>query len=260
MNRTAAVPETGAAGLRPNVRITRRLHDYQAEHMLYGCCGASCPGKSGSTALPRWRQQAQYAAGHTLNDFFSLPPEVRSYTPIQPILHRRWPPNSGAFLSRAHSREIQSGVADGLIAFIAGSHAKEVPLMLYEQWHVPVPALGLELSMIIQLAWASATKPGTIVIEKYMVGMDENVVQAFFHMCHVFCVEAFGSPPSSIEICSLLGGERRIYEPAAYPYRESLDYVRLLALMLEEAQEDRQPVKGRSLSGEESYGRGLVMQ
>lgn len=259
MSRKAGVPEAEAAGLKPGAGMIRRLHDYQVEHMLYDCRGASCPAKSGPTALPRWRQQAQYAAGHTLNDFYSLPPEVRRQTPIQPILHRRWPPNGGAFLSPAHSREIQSSVADGLISVIAGSHTGEVPLMLYEQWHVPVPALGLELSMIVQLAWASPAKPGTVVIEKFMVGMDENVVQAFVHMCHVFCVEAFGCPPSSIEICSLLGGERRIYEPDANSYRESLDYVRLLALMMEEVQEERRPVMGRSHSGEEAYGRGLVM-
>lgn len=51
-----------------------------------------------ATGLPRWRQQVQYAVGHTLNDFYSLLPEVRRETPIQFLLERRWPPRGMLFL------------------------------------------------------------------------------------------------------------------------------------------------------------------
>lgn len=89
--------------------------------------GAEDPtGGAAATGLPRWRQQVQYAVGHTLNDFYSLQPEVRRETPIQFLLERRWPPKGTAFPSLMHYWDIKTAVADELMRIVSGNHTREV--------------------------------------------------------------------------------------------------------------------------------------
>ncbi|WP_379129438.1 hypothetical protein [Paenibacillus sp. sgz500958] len=85
----------------------KRLLDYRVEHILMG--GAAVPGKDNpATGLPRWQQQVQYTVGHTLNDFYSLSPEVRRETPIQSLVERRWPQRDEAFHSFLQYWDIKS--------------------------------------------------------------------------------------------------------------------------------------------------------
>lgn len=130
----------------------KRLHDYRVEHIMLGGAENLSSGAP-ATGLPRWRQQVQYAVGHTLNDFYSLLPEVRRETPIQFLLERRWPPRGDAFPSLLQYWDIKTSIADELMRIVSTNHLLEIPVMLYEQWYVPVPELSLELSMITQLAW-----------------------------------------------------------------------------------------------------------
>lgn len=209
-----------------------RLNDFRMEHIMLG--GAEMNG-SGAPAkgVPRWRQQVQYAVGHTLNDFYSLQPEVRRETPVQFLLERRWPPKGHAFPSLMHYWDIKQAVADELMRIVAGNHTGEIPVMLYEQWHVPVPELEIELAMIFQLAWSSWQEGRCLNIQKFMVSGNEDVITGFLHMASVFCHQAYGKPAETIGIYSLLDGRRHIFDGAGIPLQESLDYVRLLSVFLE---------------------------
>ncbi len=196
--------------------------------------GAEISGSGApSTGLPRWRQQVQYAVGHTLNDFYGMPPEVRRETPVQFLLERRWPPKGGAFPSLMQYWDVKQAVADELIRIVAGNHPGELPVMRYEQWHVPVPELSVELSVIFQLAWASRQKGRSLNIQKFMVHSNEEVISGFLHMANLFCHMAYGEPADTIEIYSLLDGGRHSVDGAELPLQESLDYVRLLSVFLE---------------------------
>ena len=210
----------------------RRLHDYRMEHIMLGGAENSSSGAP-STGLPRWRQQVQYAVGHTLNDFYGLPPEVRRETPVQFLLERRWPPKGGAFPSLMQYWDVKQAVADELIRIVAGNHTGELPVMRYEQWHVPVPELSVELSVIFQLSWASRQKGRSLSIQKFMVHGNEEVISGFLHMANLFCHTAYGEPADTIEIYSLLDGRNHRFDGGDLPLQESLDYVQLLSVFLE---------------------------
>lgn len=189
--------------------------------------GARCTGQ------PHWRQQVQYAVGHTLNDFYSLQPEVRRETPVQFLLQRRWPPKGTAFPSLLHYWDTKTAVADELVRIASGNHIGEVPVLLYEQWHVPVPELAIELAMIFQLAWHSRKDGRSLQLQKFMVNENEEVITGFLHMANVFCHKAYGEPAETIEIYTLLDSRRHIFDGAGIPLAESLDYVRLLSVFLD---------------------------
>ncbi|MBW4082959.1 hypothetical protein [Paenibacillus sp. S150] len=208
-----------------------RLNDFRMEHIMLG--GAESPGSGAPvTGLPRWRQQVQYAIGHTLNDFYSLQPEVRRETPVQFLLERRWPPKGDAFPSLMHYWEVKTAIADELMRMVSVNHMQEVPVLLYEQWHVPVPVLDIELAMIFQLAWNSAVPGRCLSIQKFMVNGNEEVITGFLHMANVFCHQAYGMPAETVEVYSLLDGRKAIFDGAGIPLTESLDYVRLLSVFL----------------------------
>ncbi|WP_313641883.1 hypothetical protein [Paenibacillus sp.] len=210
----------------------KRLHDYRMEHIMLGGAENLSSGTP-ATGLPRWRQQVQYAVGHTLNDFYSLLPEVRRETPIQFLLERRWPPKGDAFPSLLQYWDIKTSIADELMRIVSSNHLQEIPVMLYEQWYVPVPELKLELSMIIQLAWNSLQNSRSLNIQKFMVNGNEDTIAGFLHMTNVFCYAAYGEPAETVEIYSLLEGSKYSYHGHTFSQKESLDYVRLLAVFLE---------------------------
>lgn len=218
-----------------DVHITRykRLYDYRMEHIMLGGAVNLSSGAP-ATGLSRWIQQVQYAVGHTLNDFYSLLPEVRRETPIQFLLERRWPPRGDAFPSLLQYWDIKTKIADELMRIVSSNHLEEIPVMLYEQWYVPVPELKLELSMITQLAWTSTQNDRSLNIQKFMVNGNEDINTAFLHMTNVFSHHAYGKPVESVEIYALLEGRKYTYNGRAFTYNESLDYVRLLSVFLEQ--------------------------
>ncbi|MFC3745957.1 hypothetical protein [Paenibacillus sp. GCM10012306] len=238
-----------------------RLHDYRMEHIMLG--GSVKEGKGAlATGLPRWRQQVQYAVGHTLNDFYSLRPEVRRETPIQFLLERRWPPKGEAFPSLLHYWDVKTTISDELTRIVSVNHLQEIPLMLYEQWFVPVPELEVDLSMIFQLAWNSGTSGRSLSIQKFMVNGNDDVITGFLHMANVFCNQAYGQPFETVEIYSLLDGRKHSFDGGAISYAESLDYVRLLSVFLDHTElADRAVCSSnrRNDKNEDVYGRFGLM-
>jgi len=203
------------------------------EHIMLGG-SVNVSNGAPATGLPRWRQQIQYAVGHTLNDFYSLTPEVRRETPIQFILERRWPSRGDAFPSLLQYWDLKTSIADELIRIVSSNHLNKNPIMLYEQWYVPVPDLKLELSMITQLAWKSSEMGKSLDIQKFMVNGNEDTITGFLHMTNVFCHNAYGEPAGNVEIFSLLEGRKYTYKGHEISYKESLDYVRLLSVFLDQ--------------------------
>ncbi|MNB68378.1 hypothetical protein D3C81_145430 [compost metagenome] len=232
-----------AAEKQPEIRF-QPLRDYIVERMLLDMTEAE---KQAGAVLPKWRQQVQYAVGHTLNDFYSLTPDVRRQTPIQFILEHRWPSRSNAFSSLLHYWEVKNKVMDSLIRAVSYNRDHYVmPVKLYEDWHVAVPELGMDLSVIFQLVWqmqGSSGKDG-LIIQKFMTCRCEEVAEGFYHMVNVFCHKAYGKPPERVELFFLMEGEQRCYPGDCYSLEYSLDYLRLLSVL------DESPDSGaKSLSG-----------
>lgn len=219
-----------------------RLEDFRMEHIMLGGTEIS-GGSAPATGLPRWSQQVQYAVGHTLNDYYSLQPEVRRETPVQFLLERRWPPQGTAFTSLLHYWDVKTKIADELMRIVSVNHLQDVPVKLYEQWHVQVPELSIELAMIFQLAWNSRDAGRCLKIQKFLVGSHEDVITGFLHMSNVFCHYAYGQPAESIEVYSLLDGRRHLFDGAGISLAESMDYVRLLAVFLKQNEAEQQVSK-----------------
>ncbi|WP_215186133.1 hypothetical protein [Paenibacillus albidus] len=259
MDRSAGNRSAGSE--RTTGALSSRLLDYRMEHLMLSGAGYSDSGQA-APGLPRWRQQTQYAIGHTLNDFYSLLPEVRRETPIQFLLERRWPSQGDAFPSLLHYWDVKTAVSDELMRIASVNHLQDIPVMLYEQWFVPVPQLKLELSIIFQLAWRSGVSGRSLKMQKFMVSGNEEVITGYLHMANVFCQQAYGEPPETVEIYSLLDGRKHCFDGAAFTLKESLDYVQLLSVFVEEEEEaSRSPrcSNRRSDIGEDAYrGYGLM--
>jgi hypothetical protein len=187
---------------------------------------------------------------------------VRRETPIQFLLERRWPPKGEAFPSLLHYWDVKTAISDELMRIVSSNHFQDIPVMLYEQWFVPVPELSLELSMIFQLAWNAGTPGRSLIMQKFMVNGNEDVITGFLHMANVFCTQAYGAPPEKVEIYSLLDGRKHCFDGGAISYAESLDYVRLLSVFLEQEElADRSAYASdrRSDRSEDTYGRFGLM-
>lgn len=234
------VPET------QDSRQLTELHDYRVEYTLLSEAGA----------LPRWKQQAQYALGRALCDYYSLSPQVRMETPIQFVLERVWPPNSRAFPSLLDYWDVKTKLADELTRFACAEDPADYPVMRYEQWSVPVPQLSIKLSLIVQLGWQAPEEGKGLILQKFMVQGDDEVIKAFIHMANVFCRMAYGVPPERIEVHSLLDGMKHVATGAKLPLENSLDYMRLLAAYMQEEQPEPQPAC--SAGGAEDTSRSLL--
>ncbi|MDT3426736.1 hypothetical protein J2Z22_002270 [Paenibacillus forsythiae] len=236
-----------------------KFHDYIVERALLDMAETN----GGGNGLPLWRQQVQYAVGHTLNDYYSLTPGVRAQTPVQFLLERRWPPGFRSFSSMMHYWHVKNRICDTLVRLVGSSHEREVPFMLYEQWHVPVPELQMDLSIIFQLVWHSGGRGGSLNVQKFMVCGNADVARGFIHMANVFCRKTYGAPPESVEIHFLMEGERRRYDGNMYSLEASLDYLRLLSVLSGErgwgSGGCTSNGESRSAAGEDTWARHLLM-
>ncbi|GGA28185.1 hypothetical protein [Paenibacillus physcomitrellae] len=180
-----------------------------------------------------WHQRVQYAAGHALNDYFSLQPHQRLSTPIQSMLNRRWPRSKEGFNSSLHYWEIYNCVVASLTRFCTVLFS-QTPILMFEEMQVRVPELAADLSMIFPAIWQGSSKAGGVKLQKFMVEDQPELMQAFLHMANVFWNSAYGYPPDEIEIVVLLAGQTFVYPKDSLNLQKSLDYVLLLSETVEQ--------------------------
>ncbi|ETT48161.1 MULTISPECIES: hypothetical protein [unclassified Paenibacillus] len=206
----------------------RLLEDYRLEEMLRSPHRFIRPEPVSEQRLPlQWRHRVQYAVSHAVNAFYSLDPDVRKEVPVQYLLEKWWPRKTDGFESVLHYWDVKNKITDELSLAIAMNDDLKHPAILFEQWRTELPSLSMHLSMIIQAAWQPEGWD-SLLIQKYMVVHDPNVVEAFQHMVSAFCWEAFGKLPGMIEIYCLLEGRKIRYIPGRQSLIRSMDYIRLI--------------------------------
>ncbi|OMC68473.1 MULTISPECIES: hypothetical protein [unclassified Paenibacillus] len=212
----------------PHKRI---LTDYKLEEMLWSERSLNrlrnlAKGKQQSL---EWRHRVQYAVSHTINDYYSLTPEVRREVPIQYLLEKRWPKHTTDFESSDHFWNVKWGVTDELVRLLTQHTELLQPVLLYEEHKAYISDLHMDLSVIFQVAW----QPDHMVqkglyIQKYIVNYHEEVIRAYQNMMIVFCHHAFGCIPERIEVNCLLDRRKITLIPDEHRYDEALDYVKLV--------------------------------
>lgn len=205
-----------------------RLEDYKLEELLRSPHRENEPVNRDVT----WKQLAQYAASQCLNEFYALPIKARTELSITAIIERRWSNRYYKFHSNEHYLQIKQKVISHLTAFLTGEFRTCEPIVRFEQLSTYVPSMDLELSQIFQLIIEDASAVNGYTVQKYVIDEQEATVSTFFHMTTVFCAHAFEALPATIEVLSLLSGNRFIYYPDDSTLRESLDYMRLAKSLL----------------------------
>lgn len=215
-----------------------RIEDYKLEELL------SCPEqfaimKSGRKRerSVNWRQMVQFAASHSVNDFYRLPDEARTQEAIEAAVEHWWTNRNYIFHSDEHYLQMKQMVKAHLTAFLLGGLCKGMPVIFYEQLTTYVEELDLEISQIFHLV--SADKEGganDYIVQKLAVDSDEDSLDLFFHMTSVFCTSAFGKLPTRMEVLSLLNGKRTVFVPDEASLGRSYDYMYLIKSLLPEAE------------------------
>ncbi|MFT9370178.1 hypothetical protein [Paenibacillus polymyxa] len=204
------------------------LHDYQLEEMWRTPQPIRQSQRKRGRERWNWRQRVQYAIGHALNEYFGMEVEVRREVPVQYVLEKWWPKQSNSFESLFHYWDVKNKVSGELSKICALNNDLLVPVMLYEQFCTGVPELEVDISLIIQAAWQQSEQADSLLIQKYMVDYNPNVISTFQHLTNIFCYYAFGALPQLIEVYCLLEGRKVRFLAGSASLQQSLDYVRLL--------------------------------
>lgn len=204
------------------------LHDYQLEEMWRTPQPIRQSQRKRGREGWNWRQRVQYAIGHALNEYFGMEVEVRREVPVQYVLEKWWPKQSDSFESLFHYWDVKNKVSGELSKICGLNNDLLVPVMLYEQFCTSVPELEVNISLIVQAAWQLSAEADSLLIQKYIVDYNPNVISTFQHMTNVFCYYAFGALPQLIEVYCLLEGKKVRFIPGPSSLQQSLDYVLLL--------------------------------
>ncbi|OWA37195.1 hypothetical protein B9G55_03765 [Saccharibacillus sp. O16] len=213
------------------------LEDHRLEHWLASARFAQ-EGRPSLSAKPgeyHWTQRVQYAVGHAVNRYYSVAPELRKHANAGELVDYRWPRRIAYFDSEASYWQLKDMTARHLHTFFTtNGYSGERPVLLYERLETEVPELGMNLSMIFQLAWQDRHGEG-LHLQKFIVDHDPKVLEGYRHAARVFSQHAFGTEPGRIEVYNVLTGERTELPVDEGSYEESLDYLRLAYSGMEEA-------------------------
>lgn len=213
-----------------------RVEDYKLEELL------RCPDRFASSKKGRkresdvnWRQMVQYAASHSVNDFYGLPEGARTQATIEASVEHWWTNRNYKFHSDEHFLQMKQTVKEQLTVFLLGGSCPSMPIIFYEQLTAYVDELDLEISQIFHLV--SVDQEGAAddyIVQKLAVDVDEDSLDLLFHMTSVFCMSAFEKLPTRIEVLSLLSGKRIVYVPDEESLERSYDYMYLIKSLLPE--------------------------
>ncbi|MBW7476870.1 hypothetical protein K0T92_19315 [Paenibacillus oenotherae] len=220
----------------------RLIEDYKLEELLrYPYRYGSGQGKPRRQYDVNWKQLAQYAVSYVIEDFYRLPPNSRTIDRLKGLIENRWTNRGYKFDSSHHFAQVKSAVTANLVKILAQGERRELqPIISFEQWGTYIPALDLNLTMILQTVFpeAGSADGRAYSIQKYMVDADEEVIHAFRHMAAVFGQSAFGRAPERIDVISMLDGKQYRFCPDERSLEQSVDFLRLIRVVAAESESD----------------------
>lgn len=210
-----------------------RIEDYKLEELLR-CPERFAKRKSGMRENDvNWRQMVQFAASHSVNDFYRLPEEARTQAAIEAAVERWWTNRNYKFHSDEHFLQMKQMVKAHLTAFLLGGSCPSMPIIFYEQLTAYVDELDLELSQIFHLVSVDIEGAADdYIVQKLAIDTDQDSLDLLFHMTSVFCMSAFEKLPNRIEVLSLLNGKRTVFVPDEASLERSYDYMYLIKSLL----------------------------
>lgn len=208
----------------------RVIEDYKLEELLR-CPFRLEPKNERDESRPTdvsWRQVVQYSVSHIVNDYFGRLPEYRSEQAIRRFADRRWSNKAYKFESAEHYWHIRDQAVGHLIRFL--EEGRDIrPLVLFESFRCPIPAVESDISFIVQMLHRRGdAASGPYEIQKYVVDDDPGVIAGFRHLAVLFCREAFGALPDRMDVFGVLSGKRYVMRPKEDDVARAADYVRLL--------------------------------
>ncbi|RCW47822.1 hypothetical protein [Paenibacillus prosopidis] len=214
-----------------------RLEDYKLEELLRSPERfAKMQSGSKRDSGVNWRQMVQFAAMHSVNDFYKLPAEARTQAAVEAAVERWWTNRNYKFHSNEHFLQMKQAVISNLGAFLVEEQCCSTPIILFEQLTAYVDELDMELSQIFHVVSADAEGAADdFIVQKFAVDMDADSLDLMFHMTSVFCANAFEKLPARIEVLSLLSGKRILFKPDAASLKRSYDFMYLVKSLLPEA-------------------------
>lgn len=214
-----------------------RIEDYKLEELLRnpGRFAKIKPGRWRDSGV-NWQQMVQFAAMHSVNDFYKLPAEARTRAAVEAAVERWWTNRNYKFHSNEHFLQIKQAVISNLGKFLVDESCCSTPIILFEQVTAYVDKLDMELSQIFHLVSADAEgAAGDYIVQKFAVDVDTDSLDLLFHTTSVFCVNAFEKLPARIEVLSLLSGKRILFKPDEASLKRSYDFMYLVKSLLPEA-------------------------
>lgn len=213
-----------------------RVEDYKLEELL------RCPQKFAKSKSGRkkkgdvnWQQLVQFAASHSVNDFYKHPKEARSKAAIHASVDHWWTNRNYKFHSNEHFLQMKQAIKEQLTNFLLGGSCPDMPIIFYEQMTAYIEELDLEISQIFHLVSVDpAGAADDYIVQKLAVAMNADTLQLLFHMTSVFCMSAFEKLPSRIEVLSLLTGKKEVFVPDEQSLEHSYDYMYLVKSLLPE--------------------------
>jgi hypothetical protein len=211
-----------------------RIEDYKLEEMLR-CPEKFAKMKSGGKreSNVNWRQMVQFAASHSVNDFYRLPEEARTQAAIEAAVEHWWTNRNYKFHSDEHYLQMKQLVKANLTTFLLGGACPSMPIIFYEQLTAYVDELDMEISQIFHLV--SVDQAGTAqdyIVQKLAIDTDKDSLELLFHMTSVFCMSAFEKLPTRIEVLSLHSGKISVFVPDEASLERSYDYMYLVKSLL----------------------------
>jgi Txe/YoeB family toxin of Txe-Axe toxin-antitoxin module len=216
------------------------IEDYKVEELLYRSFhlrrlhGAARQG----TDL-NWRQLAQYAVSHVVNDFYTLPLACRTVSRVESLVDARWSNRTYKFESVQHYWTLKRKVADNLSRHLVHENRFQYPIMLFEQWKTRIHQLNADMSIIFQVVLGvPGASPSSFAIQKFIVEDNKPIIDSFFHMASLFCLNAFARLPEYMEVISAVSGKNYVHYPSEKKIGQSLDYMRLIRDYMTEAADE----------------------
>lgn len=213
-----------------------RLEDYKLEELLRNPERfAKIQSGSKRDSGVNWRQMVQFAAMHSVNDFYKLPAEARTRAAVEAAVERWWTNRNYKFHSNEHFLQMKHAVISNLGEFLVDEPCCSTPIILFEQLTAYVDELDMELSQIFHVVSADAEGAADdFIAQKFAVDTDADSLDLLFHMTSVFCANAFEKLPARIEVLSLLSGKRFLFKPDEASLKRSYDFMYLVKSLLPE--------------------------
>ncbi len=211
-----------------------RMEDVQIERLLRN---QTAPRQKAGHAACRqvaegWTDLALQSACLSAFDICLKPNGQRSDEMVERSVMRRFTNRHYQFHSSEHFLQIKHQITTHLQSFLVHCPCEGAIMARFETFSVYVEVLGMELTQHFHMIHMHPDGNGDYTVQKLVADDNEDALALYRHMTAVFGYYAFGRLPSVIEALLPLSGKIVRWRPDPDSLKESLDYMRLVKIMV----------------------------